>query len=210
MPDASTWLGFLAAVLAMQIIPGPDTVLVLTRGVAEGRKIALASVLGMTVLAAFVQLPVLAFGLDALRSTAPVVFDALRWAGAAYLVWLGIRLLVQSDAVGPFVDDVGRRRSMWSAAWEGMTCTLLNPNPMLFMLALLPQFVDLGRGSVANQLLMLGVVQKLTGLFILGATALVAGTAGDWIARRPRIFSWLRRAAGVLMCGLGLRLIFNR
>jgi threonine/homoserine/homoserine lactone efflux protein len=208
MPDAATWLSFLAAVLAMQLVPGPDTLLITGRGVGEGRKIALAAVLGMTVLAAVVQLPLLAFGLGTAIAGFPLLLDVLRWAGAAYLIWLGLRLLFTRDR-SSVPRSIGPTPGPMAAAWQGMTCTLLNPSPMLFMLALLPQFVEPARGSVTVQLLVLGTVQKLSGALVLGATALVAGAAGDWLSRHRRWLGWQHRASGAVMVALGLRLLLG-
>jgi threonine/homoserine/homoserine lactone efflux protein len=96
---------------------GPDTVLVLTRGVAEGRTTALVSVLGMTVLAATVQLPLL----EALRSPVPAVFDVVGWAGAAYLVWLGTRFLLHGEAMTPIVDEKPSRSKLRSGMGRAST-----------------------------------------------------------------------------------------
>jgi threonine/homoserine/homoserine lactone efflux protein len=210
VPDLPTYLAFLAAVLAMQAAPGPETTLVLSRGVGQGRRVALFTVLGMTVLAGLVQLPLLALGVAALVRSSPLAFEALRWAGAAYLVWLGGRLLLRRrrGAGGSEADDSGAAAgsSALAAAREGLVANLTNPNPLTFMLAFLPQFVDPARGSVTAQLLVLGATQKAMGLAVLGATALAAGAVGGWLARRPGLVAWQERAAGAVMVGLGLRL----
>lgn len=154
------------------------------------------------------QLPLLAFGVGAAVAAFPLLLDLLRWAGAAYLIWLGLRLWLRGDRSAGLKPIEPVRRPM-AAAWQGMTCTLLNPNPMLFMLALLPQFVDPARGSVTVQLLLLGAAQKLTGLLVLGATALAAGAAGYWLSRHPRWLAWQHRLVGAVMVGLGLRLLLG-
>jgi threonine/homoserine/homoserine lactone efflux protein len=88
-----------------------------------------------------------------------------------------------------------------------MIANLTNPNALIFMLAFLPQFTDPTRGPVATQLLLLGATQKLTVLVVLGVTAAAAGAMGDWFARRPAFVTWQARVAGLMMIGLGLRLI---
>ena len=98
LPDLPTYAGFVAAVLLMQAVPGPDTILVATRGMAQGLRIALATVFGMTVLAGLVQLPVLAFGLGEIARSHPAIFDVIRLMGAAYLVWLGLRYAFKSGS----------------------------------------------------------------------------------------------------------------
>jgi threonine/homoserine/homoserine lactone efflux protein len=96
MPDLGTFLTFYAAVLAIQLTPGPDMVLVVGRGIGQGRRVALFSAVGMTLVAGIVQLLMLAFGIASLLAASPLAFEILRWAGAAYLIWLGVRLLVGS------------------------------------------------------------------------------------------------------------------
>src|SRR4051794_30922930 len=96
MPEPGTLLAFVAAVLVMQVTPGPDQMLVIGRGIGQGRRIALCTVLGMTLVAGAVQLPILVLGLASLLRASPFAFEVLRWAGAAYLVWLGLRLIRSS------------------------------------------------------------------------------------------------------------------
>jgi threonine/homoserine/homoserine lactone efflux protein len=208
--DFPTFLTFYAAVLAMQLAPGPDMLLIIGRGIGQGRRVALLTAAGQTLLAAFVQLPLLALGVAALVQSSPLAFELLRWAGAAYLVWLGVRLLIaagrhsRGGAVAP-----PRRVSDRVALREGMISNLTNPKPMVFMLAFLPQFVDPASGwPVALQLLFLGAVQKLSGLMVLSSVALGAGTFGTWLSRHPRLIAWQERFAGIVMVALGLRLAF--
>ena len=96
MLDLPTFLTFYTAVLALQLAPGPDMVLLLSRGVGQGRRTAVLTAIGMTLLAALVQLPLLALGVTSLLQASPLAFDLLRWSGAAYLVWLGAKLLIGS------------------------------------------------------------------------------------------------------------------
>jgi threonine/homoserine/homoserine lactone efflux protein len=206
MFDHATFLTFYTAVLAMQLAPGPDMLLVVGRGIGQGRRVALLTAAGTTVLAALVQLPLLALGVASIVQTSPLAFDVLRWAGAAYLIWLGVRL----------VAGAGRHRSAvaaqspvsdGAALREGMISNLTNPKPMVFMLAFLPQFVDPSNGwPVAAQLFVLGGVQKLSGWAVMTTVAVGAGTFGGWLSRRPSLIAWQERFAGFVMIGLGLRL----
>jgi threonine/homoserine/homoserine lactone efflux protein len=206
MPELSTYLAFLAAVLAMQAVPGPDTMLVVSRGVGQGLRVAVFTVIGMTLLAGLVQLPLLALGIASIVQSSPVAFEILRWAGAFYLLWLGTRLLLPRSR-GASSVPAGKAQSALGAMREGLIVNLTNPNPLVFMLAFLPQFVDPGRGSVTAQLLVLGATQKATGLAVLGATAAASGAAGSFLARRPGFVVWQQRLAGAVMIALGLRLV---
>ncbi|MGK6312691.1 LysE family translocator [Neorhizobium sp. DT-125] len=208
MPDLATFLTFYAAVLAIQLTPGPDMILVVGRGIGQGRRIALLSAVGMTLLAGIVQLSMLVLGIASLLAASPLAFEVLRWAGTAYLIWLGLKLLVQSgkraNGAGPAVLV---SMSDGAALREGAINNLTNPKALVFLFAFLPQFVDPAAGwPVAAQLLLLGAVAKLTNFVILTTVALGAGTFGGWLARRPGLVTWQKRFAGIVMIGLGLRL----
>jgi threonine/homoserine/homoserine lactone efflux protein len=214
VPDASTYAAFLGAVLAMQAVPGPETMLVLSRGIGEGRRLAFWTVVGMTLAAGAVQLPLLALGVASLVRSSPLAFELLRWTGAAYLVWLGAGLLLRRRAGaaaqgGGITPTAAAAPSVWKAVRQGLIANLTNPQPLVFMLAFLPQFVDPSRGSVTAQLLTLGATQKATGFAILGATAIASGAVGGWLARRPGLLAWQERFAGAVMVALGLRLLVS-
>ncbi|RWP52268.1 LysE family translocator [Mesorhizobium sp.] len=188
----------------MQAPPGPDSMLVTARGIAHGRSTAFFTVLGMTVGAGLVQLPLLALGVSSLVGASPLAFSLLRWSGAAYLCWLGISLLL-SSATEVAIEE-HRNLGPLAAAREGMIANLINPWPMMFMVAFLPQFVDPARGSVTLQLLLLGGTQKITGVLVLGAYALASGAVGEWILKQPKIRLWQQRIAGCFIIGLGIRM----
>ena len=208
MLDLPTFLTFYTAVLALQLAPGPDMVLLLSRSVGQGRRTAVLTAIGMTLLAALVQLPLLALGVTSLLQASPLAFDLLRWSGAAYLVWLGAKLLIGSfRGSHALVRKAAQPISDIAALRQGMINNLTNPKAMVFMLAFLPQVVDPASGwSVTAQLLFLGAVQKLSGFVVLGGVALGTGTIGDWLSRRPGLIAWQERFAGIVMVGLGLRL----
>jgi threonine/homoserine/homoserine lactone efflux protein len=191
----------------MQAVPGPDTMLVIGRGVGQGSRVALWTAVG-AVSAGIIQLPLLAAGVASLLRASPLAFDALRYAGAAFLVYLGVRLVVRKAAHRAI--PTASSAVSWSRAFaEGMVSNLANPNVLLFMLAFLPQFIEPQRDSVATQLLVLGGVQKFTGLIVLGGTAFAAGKLGEWLSRRPGWLVWQERFAGAIMIFLGLRLVLT-
>ncbi len=202
--DPVLWMAFLGTVIFMQAPPGPDSLLVTSRGISHGRSTALFTVLGMTVGAGLVQLPLLALGVSSLVGASPLAFSLLRWFGAAYLCWLGLSLL-RSSATEVAVEVHGNLRPL-AAAREGMIANLMNPWPITFMVAFLPQFVAPARGSVTLQLLLLGSTQKITGVLVLGAYALASGTLGEWLLKQPKIRLWQQRIAGCFMIGLGIRM----
>lgn len=207
MPSFETIFAFIAAVLIMQVTPGPDMMLIIGRGVGQGRQVALCTVVGMTLLAGLVQLPLLVLGVASLLQSSPLAFTLLRWAGAAYLIWLGARLLwssIRHDGRAPSA----LRASVWGAVREGAINNLTNPKPLLFTFAFLPQFVDPSQGPVWIQLLALGLLQKLCGVVVYGSAAMASGTVGGWLNRWPTIVVWQERFTGLVMVILGIRLLF--
>jgi threonine/homoserine/homoserine lactone efflux protein len=206
VPSATTYAAFLITLLSVRIVPGPESMLILSRGIGQGRRIAVWTVVGMTLVAGSIQLPLLALGVASVIRSSPMAFELLRWAGGLYLVWLGGRVLFyrrRSAKMREVVQSPGEAASV--AMREGLIVNLSNPIPLVFMLALPPQFVDPACGSVTAQLLVLGATQKVTGFVVLGTTALVAGTLGGWFAQRPRLTLWQERLAGTVMIALGLR-----
>ena len=205
--DPALWIAFVGTVIVVQMPPGPDSMLVVARGIGQGRLVALFTVLGMTAGAGMVQLPLIALGVSSLVRASPFAFAMLQWLGAAYLVWIGLRLVLISKDMP--VQQVAHEIRPFAAAREGMIANLMNPWPMTFMVAFLPQFIDAHGGSVGLQLLLLGATQKVTGALVLGAYAVASGSLGSWIMKRPRVRLWQQRVAGFFIVGLGLRMAFG-
>jgi threonine/homoserine/homoserine lactone efflux protein len=130
----------------------------------------------------------------------------MRWMGATYLLWLGGRTL-WSIRRHVAIGVKTRHISAFAAVREGMINNMLNPKPLLFMFAFLPQFVDVTQGSAVLQLVVLGLTQKVCGLLVEGSVALVCGAAGNWLLRRSKLVALLELFAGIIMIGLGLFLI---
>ena len=208
MPSAEVLWAFLGALLLLEITPGPDMMLVMARGVGQGRRTALCTVIGMVFVAGIVQISLLVLGLAALAAAYPMALTALQWVGAAYLVWLGIKTLRTPSAppsqvrATPAISDL-------QAIRQGAINSLTNPKSLLFMFAFLPQFVDAAQGPVWSQLLVLGTLQKLTGIASLGTVALAAGAVGQWLQRHPTMWSWPEKFTGLVMLGLGIRLLLT-
>ncbi|MDR9805625.1 LysE family translocator [Rhizobium hidalgonense] len=210
MLDIGTFLPFYGAVLAIQLSPGPDMVLVIGRGIGQGRRTAILSVVGMTILSGAIQISLLVVGIASILQASPLAFDVLRWIGAAYLIWLGIKLLVRAGGRDRHGPQTPPSISTSKALREGMINNMTNPKALAFLFAFLPQFVDPSSNwPVAAQLLLLGTITKLSNFMILSLVALGSGTFGSWLSRRPRLLIWQERFAGTVMICLGLRLAFS-
>lgn len=207
MPTAETFITFLFALFLLEISPGPDMMLTIARGIGQGRRIAFLTVLGNVFVAGIVQVSFLVLGLVSVVHAWPVALDLLRWAGAAYLIWLGIKMLRSSGAdtkLRKTVQITGRQ-----AVKQGAINSLTNPKSLLFMFAFLPQFVNPAVGPIWLQLLILGSIQKLAGILSLGSVAMASGTFGAWLGKHPGFLKWQERFTGVVMIGLGLRMLFG-
>jgi threonine/homoserine/homoserine lactone efflux protein len=196
IPDSTAlWLFSLAAI-ALLLIPGPAVLYVIVQSAEQGRRVGLASVAGLH-LGTLVHVAAATVGLSALIVASAVTFSAVKYAGAAYLVYLGVRKLLERD------DPVGRgrgRESLRRAFARGALVNVLNPKTALFFLAFLPQFIDADRGGVWSQALVLGLVFVTLGLVSDSLYALAAGSVGSLLRRRRR---GLRYGSGVVYVGLG-------
>jgi threonine/homoserine/homoserine lactone efflux protein len=195
-PDSGTLWVFALAAVALLVIPGPAVLYVVVQGAEQGRRVGLASVAGIH-LGTLVHVAAATVGLSALIVASSLAFNVVKYAGAAYLIYLGIRKLLGRDDV----EQVGRRReSLRHAFVRGAVVNVLNPKTALFFLALLPQFVDTDRGGVWSQALVLGLVFVALGLVSDSLYAVAAGSVGEWLRRRRRA---LRYGSGVVFIGLG-------
>jgi threonine/homoserine/homoserine lactone efflux protein len=181
-------LAFILASLVLNITPGPDMMLTLTRGMTQGFRVAFMSVLG-TFFAGFVQIPLVVLGLAEIFRHSPELFSAVRLVGAAYLAYLGIRALwcsIRVDQHKMRTELTGAHRTAFR---QGFTTNLLNPKIFLFMTAFLPQFTDPTVGPVWQQLLILAVVSKALGFVLYVGFAAGASGIGRWLARN----AWFAR-----------------
>ena len=200
---------FVAMVFLISVVPGPDVVFVVASGLRDGRRGGVAAALGVTGGMAVHTLAA-ALGLSALVRSSATAFEAVRLAGAGYLVWLGVHALrSQGRTSAPTAGDSARRSSSQIARQAALT-NLLNPKVIVFFLAFLPQFVDRGRGEVAAQILLLGVVFTLVGLTTDLAYGVLAGTVRRAFVSSARLSRRLERLVGVIYLGLAARLMSER
>ncbi len=197
---------FVVASLALIIAPGPDNIYVLTRGVAQGREVALASAWGMCSGLLF-HTTLAALGLSAILARSAVAFSVVKYAGAAYLIYLGVRALLDQVEFAPSAGEepAARLRGFFL---KGLTMNLLNPKVAVFFLAFLPQFTNFGTSGVGLRLLALGLVFTLLSVVVFSAIALFSGMLGDRLSRNPRYANALQRLTGIVLIGLGVRLAF--
>jgi len=200
MPELSTLLVFAAATMALLIVPGPAVVYVVTRSVAQGRAAGLVSVAGIHAGSA-VHVVFAAAGISALLYASATAFTVVRYAGAAYLVLLGIHKLLRRTDDGALVDPPrASRRRLFT---QGIVVNVLNPKTAIFFLAFLPQFANPARGPIAIQMAVLGLGFIVLGLASDGCYALAAGALAGRLRRTPKARRVLDRSSGLVMIGLG-------
>jgi threonine/homoserine/homoserine lactone efflux protein len=199
-------VAFLVTVYVVILVPGPSVLFVVSRGLALGRRAALATVAGNS--AGFAaQLILVAIGLGAVIARSDAVFVALKLFGAAYLVFLGVRKIRDRRALAAAlgVGAVGPR-SVPRALREGFVVGATNPKGIVIFTAILPQFVDRSSGHETLQLLSLGVICIAIALASDSMWAIASGTARNWFGRSPRRLERLSATGGVMLIGLGVGL----
>jgi len=197
---------FLLASWALNIAPGPDMLYVLARSANQGRRAGLVSALGIAG-GTVIQTTLVALGLAGILAAVPLAYDVVKFVGAGYLIYLGIRALLsrQSKLETP---QIGQTTALWHIFAQGVVTNVLNPKVALFFLAFLPQFTSPAYGSVPLQIVILGMLFNLSGTLVNIIVALLAGSLGGWLkshARASRILNWL---TGGIFIGLGIRLAF--
>ena len=183
MPDAHTYVLFVAAALALLLVPGPAVVYVVARSVSGGRLTGLVSVLGIE-LGTLTHVVFAAAGLSAIVASSVVAFSVVKWLGAAYLVYLGLRQIFVRGGEEEDTELSDSEDNRFRVFYQSVLVQILNPKVALFFLAFLPQFVDPSRGAAWTQVVVLGATLAFLGLFTDGLYALLGGTAGGWIRKR--------------------------
>jgi len=200
MVDLLTLLTFVPAALLLNLTPGADMMFCLGQGLRAGPKAAIAASAGIS-LGGSVHVVLAGLGLGALVSSVPWMFDVIRWIGVGYLLYLAWGAF-RKDPIAPDAPVVPARRAFRS----GFFVSLTNPKVILFVVAFVPQFVDVAAGSVMGQFLIFGAVLATGGFVINGGVGLVAGGVGRHLVTNPRNSRILGRISGGIFLALALRL----
>ncbi|CAM3970419.1 RhtB family transporter [Bordetella tumbae] len=206
IPSSTNIMLFISAAIVLLVIPGPAVLYIIAQSIEQGKKAGLISDLGIHT-ATLVHVIAAALGLSALLASSALAFDIVKYAGAAYLVWLGLKkICTRPTAAGADVPTVKRRyRKLYR---DGFIINLLNPKTALFFLAFLPQFVDVSRGHVASQIVFLGAVLIVVGFISDACYAIAAGAAGQWLRTSRTYLNLDRYLGGAMLIGLGIAAAF--
>lgn len=203
---------FALASLILIVIPGPSVLFVIGRSLAYGRRGGLVSVIGNS-LGVLPLVAAVALGLGAIVATSAALFTTIKIAGAAYMIYLGVQAIRHRRLGEVRMRGAGQTELSTSTLLrQGFIVGVSNPKTIVFLVAVLPQFVSLTAGAVPLQMMALGAVFVAIALASDGVWALVAGSAQEWFASSPRRLAGLRSAGGAMMVGLGgaLALTGNR
>lgn len=201
LPDGTTLLIFLGASLVLLVTPGPAVFYIVARSIDQGRVAGVVSTLGVAA-GSCVHIAAAALGISALLASSALAFNVIKLIGAGYLIYLGLRKFLLPDPVETQVAVEHKR--LREIFVQGVIVNVFNPKTALFFLAFLPQFVDLAKGQVALQMILLGVIFALLGILSDGAYAVAAGSFGQWLKSHAGILRAQRYFAGSVFITLGL------
>ena len=208
MVDPHRLLALAAAAFVMIVIPGPSVLFVISRGVTLGRRAGLATVIGNE-LGIVAQVAAVAAGIGAIVSRSIVVFTAIKLVGAVYLIYLWVQAVRHRRSLANAFAAGVEPKPIVRIVREGFVVGATNPKMIVFLTAILPQFVDRDRGHIGMQILVLGLVCVVIALVCDSVWALAAGSARDWFVRRPERLATISATGGVAIVGLGLRLAIS-
>jgi len=200
VPDVNTLLPFSMTGLLLLIVPGPAVVYVVGRSIGQGRSAGVVSVFGIAT-GSLVHVVAAAIGISAILASSAVAFSIVKYAGAAYLVFLGVRKILGHDRS---VAEGAPRESLKRIYARGVVVNVLNPKTALFFLALLPQFVDPTKGLIAVQMIVLGLIFAAMGVITDGSYAMLASGIGNWLRRRPAFLRRQEVVTGSVFITLGV------
>jgi threonine/homoserine/homoserine lactone efflux protein len=207
--DLSTVLAFALACVVISVVPGPDMMFIMANGIARGRAAGVVAAAGMssglaghTVLAAL--------GLGALLQAAPIALEAVRIAGAVFLVYLAITTLRSAKDVASTAPARFGERSLRRTYLMATLVNLSNPKVVLFYIAFLPQFVTEGGWPMPAQFLVMGAILIVIGFCVDATVGLTSGMLSTMLQRRPGVQRWLNRVSAAIFGGLAVRLVADR
>lgn len=200
------WMFALAA-LMLNITPGNDMLYVITRSTAQGTKAGILSSLGIMA-GCMVHIVAAVVGLSAIIAQSAIAFNIIKYAGAAYLIYLGIRSLMSKKKNFQINQSINKQ-SYGKLFWQGVLTNVLNPKVALFFLAFLPQFIDMKGAGVHWQILLLGSWFNIGGTLVNIVVAVLFGKIGAWLNNSPRFVLWQERITGTILIALGIKVAFG-
>jgi len=205
MDSMTYWAVFFSAALAINISPGPDLIYIVSKTISGGRKVGVASSLGVCS-GAMVHVLAASLGISAILATSALAFGVVKYIGAAYLIYLGVQAFRSGKGSFDICESSDQKMSPWQAFRQGVLVDVLNPKVALFFMAFLPQFVrpEVGHNSV--QIFLLGSLVILVAVVVEFLIVMVAVQATAFFRGNRKVATWLDRFSGTVLVGLGVRL----
>ncbi len=203
------YLGFLASAIVLNLTPGIDTIYILTRSISLGKSAGLVSVAGI-MSGCVVHVLCAAFGLSLILSTSALVFSLIKWAGAGYLIYLGIRTIFSKQSSLDMLLISNPSRDLFKIYKQGVLTNVLNPKVGLFFLSFLPQFINPHQTYGVIPFLILGATFLVTGTLWCLFLTLAAALMTDALRRHPKAGTLLQKLSGLIFIGFGLKLAYDK
>ena len=207
MISTNDFLLFAFASLILNVTPGNDMLYVATRSTSQGVKAGIVSALGIAG-GCIVHLVAAVIGLSAIIANSAIAFDIIKYAGAAYLIWLGIRSFLSRQNKFS-VQNTLEKTTLSKLFWQGVFTNVLNPKVALFFLAFLPQFIHPENGNTGLQILFLGLWFNFSGTIVNIVVAMLFGKLGNWLADKQAFIKWQNKITGLLLVGLGIKVALS-
>ncbi len=198
------WATFFTAAVLLNISPGPDMAFILGQTAKRGVRSGFSAMFGIWT-GAFIHVIFAALGLSAILATSAVAFSAVKWIGAAYLIWLGIQAL-RSKGTNISVNGQASPKSLMKVFKQGVLVAVLNPKVAVFFLAFLPQFVEAGAAPISAQLFLHGTLIIVVAAFVEPPLILIGGKLTGHFSNNTQVSRWMDRGLGTLFIGLGIKL----
>ena len=207
MISVNDFLIFAFASLMLNITPGNDMLYVATRSTSQGIRAGVVSALGIAG-GCLVHLLAAVIGLSAIIANSAIAFDIIKYTGAAYLVYLGVRSFLSKQNKFNISNSV-EKKPLSELFWQGVFTNVLNPKVALFFLAFLPQFIHPEKGNASLQILLLGLWFNFSGTIVNIIVAAMFGKLGNWLADKQAFIKWQNKITGLLLVGLGIKVALS-
>jgi RhtB (resistance to homoserine/threonine) family protein len=209
MSGIENYLGFIIAGIIMNLTPGADTIYIITRSIAQGKKAGIYSVLGIGS-GAIIHIILAVFGLSVILAKSILLFNIIKWIGASYLIYLGVRMLLDKSKLFADKKTEFEKFDLWKIYRQGFMTNVLNPKVAIFFLSLLPQFIKPEYVDSSIPFLILGLTFLTTGTIWCLFLAYSASFMTDTLRKNDRIGEVMKKVSGFVFIGLGLQLLIKR
>ncbi|HKH59635.1 MAG TPA: LysE family translocator [Flavitalea sp.] len=206
--DVQNFWVFALTALLLNLTPGNDMIYVASRTAGQGVRAGIVSALGIMG-GCFVHMLAAVAGLSAIIAQSALAFDIIKYTGAVYLIYLGIRTLTGKKKKFT-ISGISEISSYKKIFWQGVVTNVLNPKVALFFLAFLPQFIDLDSARTSLQILFLGIWFNMSGTIVNIIAAILLGKISSWLSNSPGFIQWQERVSGMLLIGLGIKVALTK